>query len=280
MATVDIPSIPAGTWLVAIVGETGSGKSAWAMELALANRGEIIAADSRTVYRAMDIGTAKPSSADRAEVPHHLLDVVNPDESFNVANFKRLATAAILDIQNRGKLPFLVGGTGLYVDAVLYDFDFREPADPKQRAELERLSVEELQSRIKDAGWELPANKQNPRHLIRVLETGGAASVKKPLPPNTLVFGLSPDRDTLKKRLIKRTQQMINDGLVEETQQLAQKYGWKIEAMQTPAYTAIHQYLGKKISLDEAQRQIVQADLQLAKRQRTWFKRNSDIHWL
>jgi tRNA dimethylallyltransferase len=159
--------------LIAIVGETASGKSALALDLAERYNGEIIAADSRTVYRGMDIGTAKPSVADRARVPHHLIDIADPDQSISAADFQRLAYKAIADIQAREKNAFLVGGTGLYIDAVLYNFKFHGPADLAERAKLEKLSVVELRQQLQDEGTPLPTNQNNPRHLVRQLETKG-----------------------------------------------------------------------------------------------------------
>src|SRR5680860_52655 len=157
--------------IVCIVGPTGSGKSDIAMDMASKYNGEIICADSRTVYQGMDIGTAKPTADDRRLVIHHLLDEVSPDESFNASQFQRLATQAIGDIAGRGKLPMLVGGTGLYVDSVVYGFDFSNKPDPQQRRQLQAMSVEQLQQIISDRGLPVPANDRNPRHLMRTIET-------------------------------------------------------------------------------------------------------------
>lgn len=268
------------TPLVVIVGQTASGKSALAMHLARRFNGEIIAADSRTVYRGMDIGTAKPTPKDRAAVPHHLIDIVDPDESFNVADFQRLANAAIKDVARRGKLPILVGGTGLYVDAVIYNFGLRKPADPELRKELGGLSVEELQARLLEQGLPLPANVRNPRHLIRVIETGGQVAVRGPLRPRTLIIGLQIDPETLRAKIAHRVDAMVDAGLVEEVRRLGEQYGWDLPALQAPAYKAFRLYIEGKISLEEAKRQFVKYDWQYARRQKTWFKRNKDIVWV
>lgn len=268
--------------LVVLVGETASGKTALAVKLAKQFNGEIICADSRTIYKGMDIGTAKPTIHERDGVPHHLLDVVDPDQPFTVADFKRLALAAIDDISSRGRVPFLVGGTGLYIDAVIYDFDFSNPPDPIARARLQKMSVPELQQEIAQKGYDLPKNSQNPRHLMRVIETEGgiAHAENQELRPNTLLIGLIIDRDELKTKLSKRVQKMVADGLVQETKALLQKYGPSIQPLQSTGYKAIRRYLSGELSLAQAEADFVRNDNQLAKRQRTWFKRNKSIHWL
>ena len=134
------PSIP----LIAIVGSTASGKTELAIGLAEAYNGEIICADSRTIYRGMDIGTAKPTADERSRVRHHLLDIIDPNQRLSVAEFKQLAESTISDIHNRGKVPFLVGGSGLYIDSILYDYTFASEADPKLRTKLDGMSSEEL----------------------------------------------------------------------------------------------------------------------------------------
>lgn len=266
--------------LVVILGQTASGKSALALRLAEQFNGEIVAADSRTVYKDMDIGTAKPTPDERAIVPHHLIDVVAPDEPFSAADFQRLANAAINDITSRGKLPILVGGTGLYIDALLYDFRFRAAADPAVRRELEKLSVEQLQAHLTDEGIPLPTNAQNPRHLIRSLETGGEAALRGSLRPNTLVLGLQIEPEMLRQKITNRVDSMVEQGLVAEVERLAERYSWDTPALLAPAYKAFRPYLAGAVTLDTAKRQFVQNDIQYAKRQKTWFKRNPNIHWI
>lgn len=265
--------------LIAIVGETASGKTALAIKLAKQFNGEIIAADSRTVYKGLTIGTAKPTPQERAGIRHHLLDVVAPNESFTVADFKRLAEAAITDITNRGKLPILVGGTGLYVDAVLYDFTFAAAPDPQLRQELQTLSVPELKKLIQDRGIAMPENKQNSRHLIRAIERNGEMPKRRDLRPNTLIIGLSIEREELRQKISQRIDEMISHGLIDETRRAWQTYG-AVPALQAPAYKAFGAYLDGKCTLEEAKVLFARSDLQLAKRQRTWFKRNKSIHWV
>jgi tRNA dimethylallyltransferase len=177
--------------LVAIVGPTASGKSALAMKIAKQFSGEIIAADSRTIYRGMDIGTAKPSKADQAAVPHWGLDLAEPGESYSAARFKEYALAKITDISSRGKLPILVGGTGLYIDAVLFDYKF--PASDKKEVEFKDVDVAGLQAIINKRGYVVPENSKNRRHLIRTIERQGQTGHRRhDLPPGVLLIGLMP----------------------------------------------------------------------------------------
>ncbi len=250
------------------------------MQLAQRFNGEIIAADSRTVYRGLDIGTAKPTVQDRHVIRHHLIDIVDPDEPFTVADFQRLAFGAIADIHSRGKIPFLVGGSGLYIDSVIYNFSFRKSGSPKDHARFQQMTVEELQAEIKRQGLSLPENYQNPRHLIRVLETNGQLPQRSSLSPNILVIGLEKDKETLARDLTLRADLMVEDGLVEEVRVVGRRFGWEIPAMLAPAYKAFRQFIEGKITLDEAKHQFVRYDLQYAKRQKTWFKRSYDVHWI
>lgn len=268
------------TPLVAIVGQTASGKSALAMELAQRFNGEIIAADSRTIYKHLDIGTAKPTAEDQRLVVHHLLDIVEPSQSFSAAQFKERANRAIAEIAAKGKLPILVGGTGLYIDAVLYDFSFAAPADPAKRAELQALSIAELQQKLTNLGLPLPFNTQNPRHLIRAIETAGQLPEQKELRKNTLVLGMQLDRDVLLHRIEARVGHMLAAGLIDETRKAAEQFGWEAPGLQSTSYKAVRHHLGADAPLDEVKRLFVRNDMQLAKRQKTWFKRNHNIHWI
>lgn len=259
---------------------TASGKSALALELAKKYDGEIICADSRTVYRDMDIGTAKPSAADRSRVRHHCLDLVNPGETFNVSDFKSVADKAIDDIRSRGKLPLLVGGTGLYIDAVLYNFQFRSGVDVAVRAELLELSVAELQERLTKMGLYMPENDRNPRHLIRAIETRGRSAAKTPLDKDTVIIGIDVDREELRRRITMRVDDMFDNGFIEEAHGLFEKYGDNVEALNAPGYKAVRGYLSGETSLEQAKAEFVKNDMNLAKRQKTWFKRNKSIHWI
>ncbi len=266
--------------LIVILGETATGKSALAVELAGRIGGEIICADSRTVYKGMDIGTAKPSADDMRQVRHYGLDLIEPDQHFTVADFKTYAQDTIYEITSRDKVPIMVGGSGLYIDSVIFDYQFRQSADTRLRQELNKLSVEELQVRLAALGLELPENSRNPRHLIRTIETGGQVPESSELRPNTMVLGLSLDHEELHLRISQRVEAMVAAGLIEETKWLSQAYGWDAEALQAPGYKAIRSYLEGTNSLEEAKAEFIHNDMQLAKRQRTWFRRNKSIHWL
>jgi len=259
--------------LIVILGETASGKSALALQLAQQFDGEIICADSRTIYKGMDIGTAKPSTAEQKLVRHHLLDVVEPNETFSAAQFKSLAAQAIDDITARGKIPFLVGGTGLYIESVLFDFQFRSVVDPVLRAQLEQLSIEELQQHINQQGYVMPENDRNKRYLIRTLETNGSKSDRAKLRPNTLVIGKGVEREALGQRIADRADVMLALGLVEEYRRLTKRYGKNAPGLNGPGYKALAPYLLAECTLDQARAQIILNDLHLAKKQRTWFRR-------
>jgi tRNA dimethylallyltransferase len=268
------------TPLVTLVGETASGKSALAVELARQFNGEVIAADSRTVYKGMDIGTAKPTKREQGGVRHHLLDVVEPNQTFTAAEFKRLANHAIDEIAGRGKLPFMVGGTGLYIDSVIYNFDFNESPNSELRKQLQLMSIEDLQYKLRTEGIALPQNSRNPRHLIRAIETKGVVAGHAPLRQNTLVLGLRIDRTELQDKVRLRVDEMMAQGYVAEVERLAEQYGWDAPGLQTPGYKVFRKYLAQELTLDEAKDALVREHLQLAKRQRTWFGRNKSIHWI
>jgi tRNA dimethylallyltransferase len=266
--------------LIVVLGETASGKSALSMELAKRFNGEIIAADSRTVYRLMDIGTAKPTQLDQALIPHHLIDIVNPTDNFTVFDFKDKAQRAIEAIYSKKRIPFLVGGTGLYIDALLYDYGFLPAASKGIRERLSSLSVDELKAKLENKGIYHLKDNRNPRHLIRALETNGVLPTKKALRANTLLIGLKVERDELQKRIESRVDSMVNSGLVDELKYLTETYGWDFPAMQSTGYSAFRNYLDGTATLEEAKKEFMQNDMHLAKRQRTWFKRNKEINWI
>lgn len=266
--------------VVVIVGPTASGKSLLAIEMAKIFNGEIICADSRTIYKGMDIGTAKPSEEERAQVPHHLLDILRPNESMTVADFTTLAKDKIAELSNKGKLPIVVGGSGLYVDALVYDFDFAPKGNDDERQKLQALSVSELQKILVKRGISLPFNKNNPRHLIRHIETYGQMGKRHELRPNTLVLGLSVDNDYLKQYIIDRTNRMFGIGLEAEVRGLVAEYGWDNVLSLTIGYQEFKPYFNGQGTMDDVKRAIIGNTNKLAKRQKTWFKRSGEIHWI
>lgn len=220
--------------LVVVVGETASGKSALAIELAQKFNGEIICADASTLRRGADIGTAKPTAAEREKATHHLLDIINPDKKFTAAEFKKLAQQSIQDIAAKGKLPIMVGGSGLYVDSVIYDYSFFGKGE--------------------------------------AIDRSGVRSA-------TLLIGLKTDREVLKERIAKRVDSMIEAGLEAEVEALAQKYGWGCQALRAIGYSEWKGYFEGSKNLAETRQKIIKDTVDLAKRQRTWFKRNNSIQW-
>lgn len=268
------------TPLLVIVGETASGKTELSLKLAHRFGGEIICADSWTVRKEVDIGTAKPTPEERAEVPHHLLDVVEPCEDFTAAVFKRLAGRALEDIAGRGRLPIMVGGTGLYVDGVIYDFDFLPAGDRAEREELNKLSIAKLLERIEYSKIELgDVDTRNKRRLIRLIETKGRRPGRAPLRDNTLIIGLRTPREEIERRIVKRLDDMLASGLEDEVRALADRYGWDCEALKGIGYAQWKRYFSGDQSLPETRTKIIKATFEYAKRQRTWFKRNKSIHW-
>lgn len=265
--------------LIVVVGPTASGKTALAIEMAEKYDGEIICADSRTVYKGMDIGTAKPTAEEQRRVPHHLLDVVQPDESFTVADFQELAYQAITDIRRRHKIPFLVGGSGLYIDSVIFDYKFGE-RKPDVRKKLEQMTIHELQDYSVKNNIELPENDQNKRYLVRAIEQGGVNRTKRRHPiPDTLVVGITTPAVILRERITQRARELFEKGVVKEAIEIGQMYGWRYESMTGNVYRlaqAIHQ---GELTVTEAEAKFVTLDWKLAKKQATWFKRNPFIVW-
>ena len=265
--------------LIVIVGPTASGKSSLAVELAQAFNGEIICADSRTVYNHMDIGTAKPSKQDQALVPHWGLDLVEPGEVFTAADFKKYALQKAQQIRERGHVPFLVGGTGLYVDGVVFDYEFAQQ-QPELRKELEALSLEELKEYCANNNISLPENENNRRYVIRAIEQKNVTSKRLRSPiDNTVIVGITTERNILRTRIAARAEQLFENGMVEEAILLGKKYGWESEAMTGNIYKLVRRYLRKELTLDELKQANFYADWQLAKRQMTYLKRNPFIHW-
>ena len=269
--------------MIAIVGPTASGKTALALELAEEFNGEIICADSRTLYRGMDIGTAKPTAEERARVPHHILDVLEPGQRLGAAEFAKMARAAEADIVSRGKLAFLVGGSGLYIDSVVYDYAFPGPADPALRAELEALNDAALVTRLGQVRPEAlsTVDLANRRRVIRAIETVGESRTRRAeIRPDVLMIGCSLSKLVAQYRIEKRVQMMLEAGFLDEVKRIGEGTGWNSEAMQIIGYRAMKDVVLGTKTLADGVSDFVRGDMALYKKQVTWFKRNNHIHWL
>ena len=281
--------------LVAIVGSTGIGKSKLALRLAQAFNGEIVSADSRQIYRYMDIGTAKPSQEERALVLHHLIDIVSPDENFSLAQYQQLAYRAIEDIQQRNKLTLLVGGSGLYVWSVLEGWGIPQVApDPEFRHGLEekaaRVGKDELYQELTSVD-PVAAQRIDPRNVrrtIRALEVYREAEIpfsqlqRKEEPPfSTLIIGLTADRAELYRRIDLRVNEMIKQGLVDEVKRLVNRgYDFNLPAMSGIGYKQISMFLRGELTLAAAIQQIKFETHRLVRHQYTWFQLKDDrIKW-
>jgi len=284
--------------LVILTGPTAVGKTKASIGLAKAIGGEIISADSMQVYKQMDIGSAKIKPSEMDGIPHYLVDILEPDEEFHVVLFQQMAKQAIQKIYEKGKIPILVGGTGFYIQAVLYDIDFSEnEKDTSYREELEKLAqtkgAEYLHDRLREvdekSAQDIHAN--NVKRVIRALEyfhqTGEKISEhneeqrKKVSPYNFSYFVLNDERAHLYERINLRVDQMINEGLVREVQSLKEKgYTRDMVSMQGLGYKEMLDYLDNKCSLEEAVEIIKRDTRHFAKRQITWFKRESDVTWI
>lgn len=281
--------------LIAIVGPTAVGKTAISLRLARQFDGEIVSADSRQIYRGLDIGTDKASPAQRQTVPHHLLDVVDPDEVLTLAQYQQAAFATIDDIHSRGRLPLLVGGTGLYVRAVLEGLGIPEvPPDEALRGELEAFAAAQghdaLHARLQ-ALDPLAAERidaRNVRRVIRALEvclvTGQPISrLQEATPPpyRILRIGLTRPRTALYERIDRRVERMLAEGLSAETQRLLEAgYGPELPALTGLGYRQISQHLRGELTLEEALAAIKQQTRRFVRQQATWFRQDDErIRW-
>ena len=268
--------------LIVIVGPTASGKTGLAVRLAKRLDGEVVSADSRAVYQGMDIGTAKPTMEEQGGVKHWGIDLVDPDVRFTVADFKKYADAVISDIFECGKQPILVGGSGLYIDAVIYNYDFAIDRDEKLRERLGEMSVEELTAYCREHDIKLPENSKNKRYLIQAIERDGreVRDDRRKMREDVVVVGIDVEKRLLMERIKARAEEMFSSEIEEETKVLASRYSFKLEAMKSNIYPIVWKMLNGEISLERAKELFVTDDWHLAKRQMTWFRRNKDIKWL
>lgn len=286
--------------IIAVIGPTASGKTDLGIFLAKKFNGEIVNFDSRQIYIKMDIGTAKPIGEWREiegikvyvveGVVHHLMDFVDPGMDYSLANFKVDAFRVIDDILSRGKLPILVGGTGLYFWGVIDNLDLTKTEPNKElRSELESKTSAELVEMLKEKDPESATliDLKNPRRVLRALEvvlSTGESFVsrqgKSDPHYNVLQIGLSWPREELNTRIDQRSEQQIRDGLVEETQKLAKEYSWKLPSMSGIGYRQVGYFLRGEMTLPEAIEVLKRDTRHYAKRQMTWFKRDKRIVWI
>lgn len=276
--------------VVAVVGATASGKTAYAVELAKQINGEIISADSRLVYKGMNIGTAKPVLDEMQGIPHYMIDIVEPDINYSAGLYAKEAKKHVNDILSRGKIPIVAGGTGLYFRILLENYDLPDvEPDYKLREELAKLSFAELYGMLakldKNAVTKIERNDK--KKIIRYIEivklTGLPISKACGKNDNNEFdiewIGLNFPREELYERINKRVDLMIEQGLVEETKYLLKKYGRIPNIVDTIGYKEIISYLDGELTLDEAKDKLKQNTRNYAKRQLTWFRKNENINW-
>ncbi|MCW1928257.1 tRNA (adenosine(37)-N6)-dimethylallyltransferase MiaA [Bhargavaea beijingensis] len=285
-----------GPEVVAIVGPTASGKTDLSVSLAEATGGEVINGDAFQVYRGLDIGTAKIAPDEMRGVPHHLFDILGPGDEFSVADYQRLVREKIAEIRSRGRLPIITGGTGLYVQSVLYDYRFTEQKeDPELRRSLERMLREKgpenlhdmLKKRDPVSAAEIHPN--NTRRVMRALEIAALTGKTKketegkdgaaPL-YNHLLVGLELDRSVLFERINRRVDLMVEAGWIEEVRSLVDAGFGESQSMKAIGYREIEAYLGGGVDLEQALELIKRNTRRYAKRQFTYFRNKLDVHWL
>lgn len=281
--------------LVVILGPTASGKTALSLALAQSFQGEIVSCDSVAVYREFEVGTAKPVREERARVPHHLIDVVSPSELFTAGDYSRMAREAVDAIHARNHLPIVVGGTGLYLRALLEGLFTGPPRSEELRLRLRERANEKgpaylhrLLRRLDPAAAEA-IHPNDVSKMVRAVEVciGARARMtdlwQKGRDPLTgyriLRLGLNPEREALYSRINLRAQQMFQQGLVEETQELIRRYGAAMRPLESLGYKQATHFLRGGLSLDQAVALAQQAHRNYAKRQMTWFRREPEVHW-
>lgn len=275
--------------ILVILGPTASGKSDLAVEIALKFGGEVVSADSRQVYKGLDIGTGKITAGEMHGIPHHMLDIADPREQYSVSLFKRDAEKAIDDILSRGKLPILCGGTGLYIQAIVDNVLPPEiPPDETLRAELAQKTPDELFFMLQkfDPHRALTIEPKNPRRLIRAIEIARQLGSVPKLPEHSkkydaLQIGIRTDKETLCERIETRLLKRLREGMIEEVAEL-HKNSLSFERMGELGleYRYLARYLQGKITLEELKKELATKIWRYAKRQMTWFKRDARIRWV
>ena len=283
--------------VIVICGPTASGKTALSIELAKRIDGEVVSADSMQIYKDMNIGSAKVTPEEMDGIKHYLIDFVSPDERYSVANYKQDAKKAIEEIIAKGKTPIVVGGTGLYVDSLIYEIEYNDiEIDEEYRKELERIKEKDgldvlYKSALKiDPKAMEKISSNDSKRIMRVLEiyhsTGKTKTQQelesrtKEIPYNYKVFAINMDREKLYDRINRRVDIMIEKGLVEEVEKLIEKYKKFPTAMQGLGYKEVRDYLEEKLSYEDMIEKIKQESRRYAKRQLTWFRKDKDTIWI
>ena len=283
--------------VIVICGPTASGKTKLSVELAKQINGEIISCDSMQIYKEMDIGTAKVTKEEMQEIKHYLIDIISPEERYSVADYKIAAKEAIKEILKKGKVPIIVGGTGLYIDSLIYEIEYPQiEFDEKYRQELEkRVQQEGLEKIYKEAKQIDPQaiekiSINDEKRILRILEIYHATgktkteqeieSRKKEPEYEYLVYGLNWNREILYERINKRVDQMLEQGLIEEVKEILKKHKQFPTAMQGLGYKEVVEYLEGKVTKEEMCDKIKKETRHYAKRQMTWFRKNKQTIWL
>lgn len=265
-----------------IVGPTASGKTAASILLAkFLGDAEIVAADSQTVRKHMDIGTAKPTAEERGDIVHHGIDIIEVYDEFSLHDYLRYARAVIADIHARGKRAIVVGGTGLYIDALYYDFELPslDRDEQAQRADYESMSVTKLQELIRTRGLGMPENERNKRHLVNTLIRGGVQGTKRAPDPTALIVGINPPREVLIDRIDARVDAMYGQGFLDEVHTIITCFGEPPRSFDAIGYRIAQRVVNGEIDMPTAIELQKTADKQYARRQVSWFKRNTSIRW-
>ena len=287
----------AKTKVIAICGPTASGKTALSIELAKKINGEIVSCDSMQIYKYMNIGTAKPDTQEMKSIKHYLLDIVEPNERYSVADYKRDAKKAIKEIIEKGKVPIIVGGTGLYLDSLIYEIEYQniefdEEYRKKLEKQVEEIGLETLYEEAKKIDPEAieKISSNDKKRILRILEIYHATgknkteqekeSRKKEVEYDYRVFAINWDREVLYNRINKRVDSMIEQGLIEEVKEILKKYDEFPTAMQGLGYKEVVQYLKGEYTKEEMIEKLKMETRRYAKRQLTWFRKSKQIIWL
>ena len=283
--------------VIVICGPTASGKTGLSIGLAKKINGEIVSADSMQIYKDMNIGTAKPTPEEMQGIKHYLIDFISPDERYSVADYKKDAKKAIKEIIDKGKTPIVVGGTGLYVDSLIYEIEYPEiEFDEQYRKELEKIVDEKGLEYVYERAKEIDPqaiekiSKNDAKRILRILEIYHATgknkteqeieSRKKEVEYDYKVYAINWDRETLYERINKRVDNMIEQGLIEEVEKISEKYNKFPTAMQGLGYKEVVEYLKGNCTKEEMIEKIKKETRHYAKRQLTWFRKNKQSIWL